>query len=142
MTCLEFVISIRAFFHRRVYRSLIKLTPKPGKYGANSDDAVSRLAREVAVGDTDQEVKMKRCYILSMVENGMEACNILHHDTLATTLWCSNKKLNRVQMKAVQLALTKRFQLIQGPPGMEYIWTSIIVLSNLGVYLVTCQLLR
>ena len=139
MPCLGFVISIWDFFHRRVYRGLIKLTPKPG---TKCDDAVSTLAREIAVGDTDQEVKAKRCYILSKVENGMEACNILHHDKLATTLWCSNKKLNHVQMKAVQLALTKRFQLIQGPPGMEYIWTSIIMLSNLGVDLVTCRLLR
>ena len=141
MPSLEFVISIRHFFHRRVYRGLIKLTPKPG---AKFDDTVSKLAREIAVGDTDKEVKTKKCYILSKVENGMEACNILHHDTLATTLWCSNKKLNPVQMKAVQLALTKRFQLIQGPPGMEYIYMdySVIMLSNLGVDLVTCQLLR
>ena len=113
-----------------MYRGLIKLTPKPGGYGAKFNYAVSRLAREVAEGDTDQEV---RCYILSNVENGIEACNILQHDSLATTLWCSNKKLNRVQMKAVKLALTKRFQLIQGPPGMEYVSASIIMLSNIGV---------
>ena len=111
-----------------MYRGLIKLTPKPGGYGAKFNDAVSRLAREVAEGDTDQEV---RCYILSNVENGIEACNILQNDSLATTLWCSNKKLNRVQMKAVQLSLTKRFQLIQGPPGMEYVWT---IISHVRLY--------
>ena len=118
-----------------MYRGLIKLTPKPGGYGAKFNDAVSMLAREVAVGDTDQEVRMKRCYILSDVENGIEACDILHHDSLATTLWCSNivKKLNPVQMEAVKLALTKRFQLIQGPPGMEHVSASIVMLSNFRV---------
>ena len=124
-----------------MYRGLIKLTPKPGGYGAKFNDAVSRLAREVAEGDTDQEVRMKRCYILSNVENGIEACNILQHDSLATTLWCSNKKLNRVQMKAVQLALTKRFQLIQGPPGMEHVWT---IISHVRLYLwyITLSILK
>ena len=100
----------------------MKLLPK---HEGNRCDAVSKLVSEIAVGDTDQEAKTKSCYILSKVENGKEACNIFHIDTLATTLWCSNKKLNPVQMKAVQLALSKRFQLIQGPPGMEYVWTFI-----------------
>ena len=103
-----------------MYSGLIKLLPKRG---GNHCDAVSRLVTEIAVGDTDQKVKTKRCYILSKVENGKEACDIFRDDNLAITLWCSNKKLNPVQMEAVQLALTKRFQLIQGPPGMEYIWT-------------------
>ena len=113
-----------------MYRGLIKLVPK---HERNRCDAVSRLVSEIAVGDRDQEVKTKRCYILSKVENVKEACDIFQHDTLATTLWYSNKKLNPVQMESVQLTLTKRFQLIQGPPGMEYIWTSVIMLSNLRV---------
>ena len=103
-----------------MYRGLIKLLPK---HEGNRCDAVSKLVSEIAVGDTDQEAKTKSCYILSKVENGKEACNIFHFDPLAKTLWCSNKKLNLVQIEAVQLALTKRFQLIQGPPGMEYVWT-------------------
>ena len=111
-----------------MYRGLIKLLPK---HEGNRCDAVSKLVSEIAVGDTDQEAKTKNCYILSNVENGIEACNILQHDSLATTLWCSNKKLNRVQMKAVQLSLTKRFQLIQGPPGMEYVWT---IISHVRLY--------
>ena len=105
---------------------LIKLLPK---CGGNHCDAVSRLVTEIAVGDTDQKVKTKRCYILSKVENGKEACDIFRDDNLAITLWCSNKKLNPVQMEAVQLALTKRFQWIQGPPGMVGLYA---VLSHVG----------
>ena len=81
---------------------MIKLLPK---HEGNRCNAVSKLVFEIAVGDTDQEAKTKNCYILSKVENGKEACNIFHFDTLATTLWCSNKKLNPVQIEAVQLSL-------------------------------------
>ena len=106
----------------------MKLVPK---HEGNRCDAVSRLVSEIALGDTDQEGKMKRCYILSQVENGKEACDIFHHDPLATTLWYSDKKLNHVQMKAVQLALTKRFQLIQGPPGMVGLLCCFFACRNL-----------
>ena len=42
-------------------------------------------------------------------------------DNLATKLWSQRRKgsvwLNDSQRKAMQLALTRNFQLIQGPPG-------------------------
>ena len=44
----------------------------------------------------------------------------IYHKT--TTLWSSKKKLNQNQLKAVNLALTKRFQLIQGPPGEKLLY--------------------
>ena len=49
---------------------------------------------------------------------------ILHSDPLAYTQWSSKglpgvkpKQLNNVQIEAIELALDKPFQLIQGPPG-------------------------
>ena len=41
---------------------------------------------------------------------------------VATTLWnmSSSIRLNEYQRKAVELALSNKFVMIQGPPGMEY----------------------
>ncbi len=62
--------------------------------------------------------------------------NILHSDPLARTLWSSNgspsarpKPLNDVQLYAMALALTNEFQLIQGPPGDEYLHKQLAALT-------------
>lgn len=43
----------------------------------------------------------------------------LQKDFKTTTLWSTKDRLNSSQKEAMKLALTKRFQLIQGPPGMR-----------------------
>ena len=42
---------------------------------------------------------------------------ILSNDTLAWNLWNCDKKLNAKQREAIELAIERNFQLIQGPPG-------------------------
>ena len=42
---------------------------------------------------------------------------VLERDRMARTLWKRNSALNPVQLRAMRLALTNSFQLIQGPPG-------------------------
>ena len=55
---------------------------------------------------------------LFVVKYGREACELFRRNELARTLWSNgNKKLNPVQIQAVELALRFNFQLIQGPPG-------------------------
>ena len=51
-----------------------------------------------------------------------EFLDIFHNDKNATNLWESENKeneLNKIQKKAIKLALVNRFQLIQGPPGLK-----------------------
>ena len=45
------------------------------------------------------------------------ALAVLKTDTIAHTLWTHSTRLNVAQIKAMQLAITNCFQLIQGPPG-------------------------
>ena len=119
---------------RRVYKNLMQLAqskkPRSDKTGAKTSTA--RLVCQVALGNisrkagqyvlyqkwvVDYLVKFIMLIFLFVVKYGKEACELFHCDKLATTLWSNGKKLNPVQIEAVELALQYNFQLIQGPPG-------------------------
>ena len=53
---------------------------------------------------------------IGLAEDHVE--KILKNDSLALRLWDSNKKLNAEQCRAIELAIKRKFQLIQGPPGI------------------------
>lgn len=56
-------------------------------------------------------------YIVPTVKYYLNPQHIFESDAIAKTLWSCQKRLNAVQVKAVKLALSNTFQLIQGPPG-------------------------
>ena len=45
--------------------------------------------------------------------------DIIERDPLSLTIWndANKRKLNSVQQKALKLSVSRKFQLIQGPPG-------------------------
>ena len=62
------------------------------------------------------------CYyiILTGIIDSLEKefLKVLKTDKMAHSLWTPHDiKLNPVQLRAIELALTNSFQLIQGPPG-------------------------
>lgn len=58
-------------------------------------------------------------FILHSLYTVEDYLDIYRHDLLATHLWESGEELNKTQMKAIECALGRKFQLIQGPPGRK-----------------------
>jgi hypothetical protein len=60
-------------------------------------------------------------YLPTVSREGTIASSIFSSHPQATRLWSDRTVfLNGVQQQATRLALTKPFQLIQGPPGYSY----------------------
>ena len=77
---------------------------------------VSELSINVAIGQFEIDLDVNEAIMCQ---------DIVAHDDLATSIWApkgagQTKVLNRGQMKAMDLALGKKFQLIQGPPGNHH----------------------
>ena len=90
-----------------------------------------RLVRLIAMGDIEAIKKGSKLPSKSMTNNCVpckyfsiekeleEWEAILEKDKISHTLWSDvSTGLNEVQMKAIKQALTKKFLLIQGPPGV------------------------
>lgn len=109
--------------YRRVFRGLQALTsPK--------SDSVSKLSKNVAV---------EQLVINVTVEEAIKRVhrNIVAADDLATSIskWAPEptggpgKVLNGGQKRAMDMALGRKFQLIQGPPGMYIVSYFLSLLS-------------
>jgi len=46
----------------------------------------------------------------------------IKQDPLVYKLWSGRQQLNREQREAVEIAVQNKFQLIQGPPGNDFLY--------------------
>ena len=121
--------------NRRIYQSLREMVHKQSERGYT-------LAQEIALGEARCEVMSKRnisqtvtcCYYHSCpIDPPSVGLKLPRNEAdLATTLWNSGSStsLNPYQRKAVELALSNKFVMIQGPPGKQEATYSLLYCIN------------